>query len=127
MRLPTHNRRIVFAIMAMTLSLLASCSSRELAVNHGVTSHIPSNASIASSPNANLELVSTIEGGSLYRAAKFNVAVLNGTYREMGRQYGGLLRAQIKGMYQALANAEPAIIAEMKRLSTKDSSDSPTL
>jgi hypothetical protein len=113
--------------MAITVSFLAPCKSQESAGNQAETSNITSNPSIASSPNANLELVSTIEGGRLYRTGKFNVAVLNGTYREMGRQYGRLLRAQIKGMYEELTNAEPAIIAEMKRLSTKDSSDSPTL
>jgi hypothetical protein len=77
--------------------------------------------------NANLELVSTFEGGSLYKAGKFDVVVLNGTYLEMGRQYGGLLGPQIKGMYEELSNDGPNILAAMENLSTKKSSDNMTL
>lgn len=83
--------------------------------------------SMGSTPKANLEEISTFEGGRLYKAGKFNVVVLNGTYREMGRQYGGLLGPQIKGMHEELANAEPSILAEMKNLSTMESDDNLTL
>src|SRR4030042_1543283 len=48
----------------------------------------------------NLEKVSEFEGGRLYRAGKIYVAQLNGDYREMGRQYGGLMKSQIKQFYE---------------------------
>ncbi len=47
----------------------------------------------------NLEKVSEFEGGRLYRAGKIYVAQLNGNYREMGRQYGGLMESQIRHFY----------------------------
>jgi hypothetical protein len=48
-----------------------------------------------------LKKVSSFEGGTLYRAGKIRVAVLRGDYRKMGRQYGGLLGSQMKGMAAA--------------------------
>ena len=48
----------------------------------------------------NLEKVSEFEGGRLYRAGKIYVAQLNGDYREMGRQYGGLMKSQIRQFYE---------------------------
>jgi hypothetical protein len=50
--------------------------------------------------SGNLEKVSEFEGGHLYRAGKIYVAQLNGNYREMGRQYGGLMKSQIEQFYE---------------------------
>jgi len=47
---------------------------------------------------AGLKKASSFEGGTLYRAGKLRVAVLHGDYKKMGRQYGGLLGSQMKGM-----------------------------
>ena len=47
---------------------------------------------------AGLKRVSSFEGGTLYRAGKLRVAVLHGDFKKMGRQYGGLLGSQMKGM-----------------------------
>lgn len=49
---------------------------------------------------AGLEKVSEFEGGSLYRSGKLYIAQLNGDFREMGRQYGGLMGPQIKQFYE---------------------------
>jgi hypothetical protein len=49
---------------------------------------------------ASLEKVSEFEGGHLYRAGKIYVAQLKGDYREMGRQYGGLMKSQINQFYE---------------------------
>ena len=40
------------------------------------------------------------EGGKLYRAGKFSVVELTGDYRQMGRQYGGLLKNELQTLYQ---------------------------
>jgi len=48
----------------------------------------------------NLKNVSEFEGGRLYEAGKIHVAQLNGDYREMGRQYGELLKTQINSFYK---------------------------
>lgn len=52
-------------------------------------------------------LVSSFEGGYLYMLSHTPVAQLNGSYMEMGRQYGGLLRNRIK---KFLAEFEKTII-----------------
>ncbi len=39
-------------------------------------------------------------GGALYRAGIFSVLELNGSYREMGRQYGELLREDLQNFYR---------------------------
>lgn len=48
----------------------------------------------------NLKKVSEFEGGRLYEADKIHVAQLNGDYKEMGRQYGELLKPQINDFYK---------------------------
>lgn len=40
------------------------------------------------------------EEGELYRSGKINILVLKGTYKEMGRQYGGLIKDQIRQFYK---------------------------
>ena len=51
--------------------------------------------------------VLSFEGGFLYKAEKIHVAQLNGDYKEMGRQYGYLLKSQIENYYQTAINDHP--------------------
>jgi len=88
----------------MFVSVLAFDMPTGSASDGAKTADIRAEAGEASSPRADLEPISTFEGGRLYRAGKFNVLVLNGTYREMGRQYGGLMGPQIKAMYEEALN-----------------------
>jgi hypothetical protein len=75
---------LVGVLMIITSSFTASCGK----VGPGeVTS-------------GNLEKVSEFEGGRLYKTGKIYVVQLNGNYREMGRQYGGLMKSQIKQFYE---------------------------
>jgi len=53
----------------------------------------------AREPAVDLEKVSEFEGGRLYKAGKIYVAQLNGNYKEMGRQYGELMKTQIEQFY----------------------------
>lgn len=46
-----------------------------------------------------LNLVSTFEGGNRYSAGPYHVVVLSGTYREMGRQYGSLMKDELLAVY----------------------------
>lgn len=117
----------ICTILALFVLVLAINMSSKSAIDDVKANNANAELSMGSSPKANLEEISTFEGGRLYKAGKFNVVVLNGTYREMGRQYGGLLGPQIKGMREELANAEPSILAEMKKISTMESDDNLTL
>ena len=47
-----------------------------------------------------MKVVSEFEGGKLYKAGKINVLELHGSYRQMGRQYGGLLKGDWEKCYQ---------------------------
>lgn len=42
------------------------------------------------------------EGGKLYYAGNFRIVELSGSYHQMGRQYGGLLGKEIRGMASAV-------------------------
>ena len=52
-----------------------------------------------------LQLISTFEGGKLYRAGQINVLELHGTFRQMGRQYGQLLKDQLQAFYREAIEA----------------------
>ena len=49
----------------------------------------------ATSENSSLQFVSSFENGDRYLAGNYTVIVLEGTYREMGRQYGGLMKDEL--------------------------------
>jgi len=53
----------------------------------------------AESPKTSLRQVSAYQGAKLYKAGKFNVLVLKGNYRQMGRQYGRLMKKDLGDMY----------------------------
>lgn len=53
-----------------------------------------------------LKLISTFEGGKLYKADKVYVLELHGRYRQMGRQYGKLMKNQLNGLYDTAINKQ---------------------
>ena len=52
--------------------------------------------------SAELELLDSYESGKLYKAGNIRVLQLEGTYRQMGRQYGKLMNAEINAAYEVL-------------------------
>ena len=59
------------------------------------------------------DAIASSDQANLYKAGKFNVAVLEGDYLEMGRQYGTLLGEEIRKMYDELVrvfNSEAPIL-----------------
>jgi len=46
-----------------------------------------------------LPLIATFEGGQRYQAGTYPVIVLSGSYRDMGRQYGGLMTTELNDEY----------------------------
>lgn len=61
----------------------------------------------SSGTGSNENVISTFEGGYLHNAEKIHVVQLNGDYKQMGRQYGYLLRPQIESYYQKTINEHP--------------------
>lgn len=47
-----------------------------------------------------LTFIKEFEGGKLYQSGIFDVVILKGTYRQMGRQYGGLVKDKIISFYE---------------------------
>jgi hypothetical protein len=54
--------------------------------------------------SSGLKLSAEFEGGKLYRFGKISVVELNGNYREIGRQYGMLLKDELKILYDTAIN-----------------------
>ena len=52
----------------------------------------------------NLTKVSVFENGQRYKAGPYDVVVLNGSYREMGRQYGYLMKDELQSVYKIVTN-----------------------
>ena len=46
-----------------------------------------------------LQPVSAFENGQRYKAGPYDVVVLSGSYREMGRQYGNLMKDELRSVY----------------------------
>ena len=57
--------------------------------------------------------VAELEGGQLYTQNAIHIVVLNGTYYEMGRQYGHLLKEQINWHFNQIKN-EQLLISKTK-------------
>ena len=48
--------------------------------------------------------VASFEGGQRYQAGEYPVIVLSGSFRQMGRQYGGLMKTELNEEYTFLLN-----------------------
>ena len=60
----------------------------------------PLPATLFSPPaTTNLVPVSSFEGGQRFSAGDYPVIVLSGSYRQMGRQYGGLMKTELNEEY----------------------------
>ncbi len=55
--------------------------------------------------NPDMTLVSSFEGGDRYIAGNYTVILLEGSCREMGRQYGGLMKTELLAEYAMLTGA----------------------
>ncbi|MDV2482643.1 peptidase M1 [Methanoculleus sp. Wushi-C6] len=56
----------------------------------------------AAGTDAGLKQVATFGNGTRYEAGPYHVVVLSGTYREMGRQYGALMKDELQAEYAML-------------------------
>lgn len=65
---------------------------------------LPQQQTTVETPITNLPLIATFEGGQRYQAGIYPVIVLSGSYHEMGRQYGGLMKTELNDEYSYLIN-----------------------
>jgi len=96
--LQTNNLRKRFAWMHVAvLSLVVVCFSCSFIYADDIAKESPSS-------QKGMHLLSSFEGGKLYSTGKFRVLELSGTYRQMGRQYGGLMSGPMKEMYNEVVS-----------------------
>jgi hypothetical protein len=90
--------KITATLMKIFLLILLLCI---LTVPAGAFS-LPQLSFSAARPATDLPLVATFEGGQKYQAGNYPVIVLTGSYRAMGRQYGGLMKTELNEEYTFL-------------------------
>jgi hypothetical protein len=84
-------KKPIFVILLLfTLVIAAGC----------ITSN-----SVSPPDNPEMTFVSSFEGGDRYLAGNYTVILLEGSYREMGRQYGGLMKTELLAEYAMLTGA----------------------
>jgi hypothetical protein len=57
---------------------------------------------LTGSGGSDLKAIASFEGGQRYQAGPYPVIVLTGSFRQMGRQYGGLMKAELNEEYAFL-------------------------
>lgn len=77
-------------ILVVTLCLLAGTAS---------ALSLPGLSPVTQTGAPDLVYVATFEGGQRFQAGDYPVIVLSGSYREMGRQYGGLMKEELNEEY----------------------------
>ncbi len=65
----------------------------------------PPGSSFVPPARRDLAYVSSFEGGHRFQAGDYPVIVLSGSYRQMGRQYGGLMKAELNEEYAFLLSS----------------------
>jgi hypothetical protein len=60
---------------------------------------LPQITSLSRPAGTDLPLVASFEGGQRYQAGDYPVIVLTGSFRQMGRQYGGLMKSELSEEY----------------------------
>lgn len=83
-------------VVLLTLCILTGCAA---------SVSLPAVSSLFPPARPDLMYVSSFEGGHRLQAGDYPVIVLSGTFRQMGRQYGGLMRSELNEEYRFLSSA----------------------
>jgi len=83
-------------VVLLTLCILTGCAA---AVS------LPAASSLFPPARPDLVYVSSFEGGHRLQAGDYPVIVLSGSFRQMGRQYGGLMKSELNEEYRFLSSA----------------------
>ncbi|MDP2797088.1 MAG: C45 family peptidase [Methanoregula sp.] len=65
---------------------------------------LPTISDLSGLNNPDLKAISAFENGQRYKAGPYDVVVLSGSYREMGRQYGSLMKDELRSVYTIVTN-----------------------
>ena len=78
---------------------------------------LPAVPDLSGQAGQNLTKVSVFENGQRYKAGSYNVIVLSGSYRDMGRQYGSLMKDELHSVYKIITNrtAQQGVTIEQVR------------
>lgn len=108
------NRRILVAFLLTFLFVgIVSCANDQDIIENKNESE--SLMSYPENPNAAVE---SLAEGHLYKHGSIDVLVLNGTYKQMGQQYGALLKQELnenyEGIVEGLRNIEELSLDDLK-------------
>lgn len=93
----SHTGTILFLLIACAAALI-SCQ----ACSTGNASAIGTGGGTSDLSYTAPEVLSTFEGGTVYKVGTLKVLKLSGTWKEMGRQYGRLFSDDLKAMYDTV-------------------------
>ncbi|MBU1669532.1 MAG: hypothetical protein KKF41_15540 [Actinobacteria bacterium] len=116
-------RSIVLALLALTCLAVCSCGGGGTAVKDSGLELVRSYPD--SAPGA----TTALDQGTLYKAGRINVVVLQGTYQQMGRQYGALLKDELNhdynGMVKGLEGLEDMALEDVQEFAEDAYKDYP--
>jgi hypothetical protein len=93
-------KKVLLLMIAVAFCIgLCSCGNGDTGAG-GDTGPAP----IASYPERPEGATDTLAEGRLYKAGKINVLVLQGTYEQMGQQYGALLEGELNENYRGIVD-----------------------
>jgi hypothetical protein len=81
--------------MKLPIAILAFC----LLIGTASALTVPQLPTLSASGSPGLQYVSSFEGGHRFSAGPYPVIVLTGSYRQMGRQYGALMKPELNEEY----------------------------
>ena len=87
--------------MKLIAMLLALC----ILAGGAAALSLPTVSSLFPTARPDLVYVSSFEGGNRLQAGDYPVIVLSGSYRQMGRQYGALMKAELNEEYRFLSSS----------------------
>lgn len=109
------NKLLLLAMAVVLCAVPCSCGN-----GGGEATGSGVQAPVASYPEQPEGATDVLAEGRLYKAGKINVLVLQGTYEQMGRQYGALLKQELnenyRGMVEGLQDIEDLSIEDLQEL-----------
>ena len=103
---------LIFGLIIISILLVTGCtqpiSPAKVPTSLTLTpapAAYPAGSLVTAQPVVNapdLKPVASFEGGRRYKAGAYTVIVLSGSYREMGRQYGSLMKDELSAEYSFL-------------------------
>jgi len=95
------NSALIIVLLALILHTMIIAIAADAA---GTSVSEKGGSKVAWAANGTMSPVATFEGGLRYKAGSYDAIVLSGSYKEMGRQYGALMKDELQSEYNIVTN-----------------------